>query len=83
MRVRSDTTESVKNDEYAKRSYVEKYLHAGDRIIKAECLSISPGLEPLSSEKTYTYNEQGELMEIKILYSTSITQIAYVKTENI
>ena len=73
--------ESIKNDEYAIKSYVEKYLYEDERIIKAECLRISPGIEQLRFEKKYTYNNQGELAEIRVFYPSGITQLAYVKPE--
>lgn len=70
--------DSVKKDIYAVRSYVERYLYEGERVIKTECLSISPGLDPLPSEKRYAYNDQGELLEITRYYpSSGITQVEY------
>ena len=72
--------ERIQNDEYSIISNVEKYVYEGERIIKVECFAVSPGIGQLSFEKSYTYDDQGELSEIRKFYRTGITQLEYVKT---
>ena len=71
--------ESIQNDQYSIISRIEKYVYEGERIVKAECFSLSPGIGQFSFEKIYTYDDQGELSEIRIFYPTGITQLEYVK----
>lgn len=71
--------DSIQKNEYSIISNVEEYIYEGERIIKAECFSVSPGIGQFTFEKSYTYDDQGELSEIRIFYPTGITQLEYVK----
>jgi hypothetical protein len=72
--------ESIQSNEYSVNSYIEKYIYEGERIIKADCFAVSPGIGQFSFEKSYTYDDQGELAEIRILYpATEVTMLEYVK----
>lgn len=75
--------ERIQNDQYSIISNVEKYIYEGERIVKADCFTVSPGFEQFSYEKSYNYDDQGELTEIRKIYpSTGVTQLEYAKIPN-
>lgn len=71
--------ERIKNDQYSIISNVERYVYNADRIVKAECFSVSPGLGQFHYEKRYAYDDQGELTEVKSFFPNGSSQLEYVR----
>jgi len=68
----------IQNDPYSITSKIESYLYEDERIIKALCCSVSPGIGQFEYEKIYTYDQDG-LTEIRTLYPNGSTQLTYVR----
>jgi len=60
---------------------IEHYQLEGARIIKGDCLGITPGEGEYGYEKVYTYNSDGILDEIRKVYDGGESELSYVRPD--
>ncbi|QHS58073.1 hypothetical protein [Chitinophaga agri] len=72
---------TIIDNEHAMFCNLEHYEIVDGRIVRADCLSIVPGAGESKYENIYTYDESGELTEIRHVYETGLSQLAYVKPD--
>ncbi|MDO6432934.1 hypothetical protein Q4E93_20160 [Flavitalea sp. BT771] len=59
--------------------HIEQYIYNGERIMGAHCFDITPGIDARSYEQVYTYDNEGEMDEIRNVYSGGHHRLAYVR----
>jgi hypothetical protein len=58
---------------------IEQYIYEGERITGADCFAITPGIGPYSYKQVYTYDNKGQLDEIRSVFGAGHHRLEYVR----
>ncbi len=69
----------IKKNKHSIHALIEEYEYNNNKIVKAECFAIAPGLGEYKFQKVFSYDKTGNLDEIRAFYSNGSSSLSYVR----